>query len=79
MLDLLPEWLHALALVLFIDIVPAGDSAVVVGMAAAGLPAEQRRRAILWCSRSGSGCPRPCCGRRHMRRSPPRSAGRCAT
>lgn len=48
MLDLLPEWLHALALVLFIDIVLAGDNAVVVGMAAAGLPAEQRRKAILW-------------------------------
>ncbi|WP_408904399.1 YjbE family putative metal transport protein, partial [Rhodovarius sp.] len=31
-----------------IDIVLAGDNAIVVGMAAAGLPPEQRRKAILW-------------------------------
>jgi YjbE family integral membrane protein len=42
------EELAALGTVLFIDIVLAGDNAVVVGMAAAGLPAEQRRKAILW-------------------------------
>jgi YjbE family integral membrane protein len=48
MLDMLPEWLHALLLVLFIDVVLAGDNAIVVGMAAAGLPAEQRRKAIVW-------------------------------
>jgi YjbE family integral membrane protein len=40
--------LIALGQVLFIDIVLAGDNAIVVGMAAAGLPAEQRRKAILW-------------------------------
>jgi YjbE family integral membrane protein len=40
--------LEALITVLFIDIVLAGDNAVVVGMAAAGLPAEQRRKAIFW-------------------------------
>src|SRR3954468_8042097 len=33
--------------ILFIDIVLAGDNAVVVGALAAGLPAEQRRRVIL--------------------------------
>ena len=33
--------------VVMIDLVLAGDNAVVVGMAAAGLPADQRRRAIL--------------------------------
>lgn len=33
--------------VVMIDLVLAGDNAIVVGMAAAGLPAEQRRRAIL--------------------------------
>jgi YjbE family integral membrane protein len=44
--DLLPQ-LAALAQVLFIDLVLAGDNAVVVGMAVAGLPAAQRRRAIL--------------------------------
>ena len=36
----------ALVSVLIIDIVLAGDNAIVVGMAAAGLPAERRRRAI---------------------------------
>ncbi|WP_137177483.1 TerC family protein [Roseomonas sp. AR75] len=40
--------LEALVTVLFIDIVLAGDNAVVVGMAAAGLPADQRRKAIFW-------------------------------
>jgi YjbE family integral membrane protein len=48
MLELLPEWLQPLAMVLFIDVVLAGDNAVVVGMAAAGLPYDQRRQAIIW-------------------------------
>jgi len=42
-----PE-LVALGQVLFIDIVLAGDNAIVVGMAAAGLPADQRKKAIIW-------------------------------
>jgi YjbE family integral membrane protein len=33
--------------VVMIDLVLAGDNAVVIGLAAAGLPAEQRRRAII--------------------------------
>ncbi|MFO1106467.1 MAG: TerC family protein [Amaricoccus sp.] len=33
--------------VVMIDLVLAGDNAIVVGMAAAGLPADQRRRAIV--------------------------------
>lgn len=37
----------ALAQVIVIDLVLAGDNAVVIGMAAAGLPRAQRRRAIL--------------------------------
>jgi YjbE family integral membrane protein len=37
----------ALASVIIIDIVLAGDNAVVVGMAAAGLPVLRRRRAIV--------------------------------
>jgi YjbE family integral membrane protein len=45
---MMPEWLQPLAMVLFIDVVLAGDNAIVVGMAAAGLPAEQRRKAIFW-------------------------------
>jgi YjbE family integral membrane protein len=42
------EALVALGQVLFIDIVLAGDNAIVVGMAAAGLPPDQRRKAIFW-------------------------------
>ncbi|MDB5416043.1 MAG: TerC family protein [Rubritepida sp.] len=44
----MPDWLVPLLQVLLIDIVLAGDNAVVVGMAAAGLPTDQRRTAILW-------------------------------
>jgi len=43
-----PAWVVPLATVLFIDIVLAGDNAIVVGMAAAGLPADQRKKAIFW-------------------------------
>jgi len=39
--------LTALLQVVLIDLVLAGDNAVVIGLAAAGLPAEQRRRAIV--------------------------------
>jgi YjbE family integral membrane protein len=39
--------LSALLSVVIIDVVLAGDNAIVVGMAAAGLPAEQRRQVIL--------------------------------
>jgi YjbE family integral membrane protein len=41
------EALTALFQVILIDLVLAGDNAVVIGLAAAGLPAEQRRRAII--------------------------------
>ncbi len=37
----------ALLQIAFIDLVLAGDNAIVVGLAVAGLPAEHRRRAIL--------------------------------
>ena len=39
--------LGALLSVLIIDVVLAGDNAIVVGMAASGLPIAQRRRVIL--------------------------------
>ncbi|KPF94650.1 hypothetical protein IP86_21665 [Rhodopseudomonas sp. AAP120] len=42
-----PEGLAALAQVIMIDLVLAGDNAVVIGLAAAGLPKEQRGKAIL--------------------------------
>ncbi|TXH36266.1 MAG: TerC family protein [Rhodospirillaceae bacterium] len=44
--DFLPE-LIALGQVILVDLVLAGDNAIVVGMAAAGLPRQQRNRAIL--------------------------------
>jgi YjbE family integral membrane protein len=46
-LDLWPQ-LVALGQVIAIDLVLAGDNAIVVGMAAAGVPLEQRRKVIFW-------------------------------
>ena len=43
----LTQNLVALAQVVMIDVALAGDNAVVVGMAVAGLPPRQRRSAIL--------------------------------
>jgi YjbE family integral membrane protein len=40
--------LGALAAVLMIDLVLAGDNTIVIGLAAAGLPPELRRRAIIF-------------------------------
>ena len=42
-----PEGFTALLQVIAIDLVLAGDNAVVIGLAAAGLPKEQRNKAIL--------------------------------
>jgi YjbE family integral membrane protein len=42
-----PEILSAFLQVIMIDLTLAGDNAVVIGMAAAGLPAVHRRKAIL--------------------------------
>ena len=42
-----PSFLSSLAQVIMIDLVLAGDNAVVIGLAAAGLPGELRKRAIL--------------------------------
>ena len=44
---LTPEALTALLGVIGIDLVLAGDNAIVIGMAAAGLPKEQRNKAII--------------------------------
>ncbi len=44
---LTPEALTALLGVIGIDLVLAGDNAIVIGMAAAGLPKDQRTRAII--------------------------------
>src|SRR6201988_4854072 len=40
--------LTALLQVVMIDLVLAGDNAIVIGLAAAGLPKHQRAKAILW-------------------------------
>jgi YjbE family integral membrane protein len=41
------EWIAPFFQVVFIDLTLAGDNAIVIGLAAAGLPAHQRGRAIL--------------------------------
>src|SRR6516165_12379390 len=49
MMELLaPEAIAALFQVAMIDLALAGDNAIIVGMAAAGLPEQQRPRAILF-------------------------------
>jgi len=45
---LTPGAISALLQVLMIDLVLAGDNAVAVGVVAAGLPPDQRKRAIFW-------------------------------
>ncbi len=40
--------LWALAQVLMIDVVLAGDNAIVIGLAAARVPPERRKKVILW-------------------------------
>jgi YjbE family integral membrane protein len=47
MLGIDPSFLSSLVQVILIDLVLAGDNAVVIGMAAAGLQADVRRKAIL--------------------------------
>ena len=47
-MPLLSSELATLIQVLLIDLVLAGDNAIVVGMAAAGLPADMRRKVIFW-------------------------------
>ena len=44
---LTPEALTAFAQVIMIDLVLAGDNAIIIGLAAAGLPPDQRNKAIL--------------------------------
>jgi YjbE family integral membrane protein len=43
-----PSWLFALGQVLLIDLVLAGDNAVVIGMAASRVPLTMRRKVIVW-------------------------------
>lgn len=46
-LHITPEAFAAFLQVMMIDLVLAGDNAVIIGLAAAGLPADQRRKAII--------------------------------
>jgi YjbE family integral membrane protein len=43
-----PQFLSALAAIVVIDLVLAGDNAIVIALAARGLPARSRRLAIVW-------------------------------
>ena len=43
-----PAWFSALAAIVLIDIVLAGDNAIVIALAARSLPPALRRRAIAW-------------------------------
>ncbi|HEY3776629.1 MAG TPA: YjbE family putative metal transport protein [Rhizomicrobium sp.] len=47
-LHILPPWLAALLQVLLIDVVLAGDNAVVIGVSAARVPVSERRRVMFW-------------------------------
>ena len=46
--SLLSPELTALAMIIMIDIVMSGDNAILIGLAAAGLPPEHRRKAIVY-------------------------------
>lgn len=43
-----PEFWLALGAIIFIDLILAGDNAIVIGLAARNLPAHQQRQAIFW-------------------------------
>lgn len=42
------EWFSALLSIILIDLVLAGDNAIVIGMAARNVPKENQKRVILW-------------------------------
>ena len=43
-----PEQIAILTQIIFIDLVLAGDNAIIIGMVASKFPAEQRRKVIFW-------------------------------
>lgn len=43
-----PEWFSALAAIVLIDLILAGDNAIVIALAARSLPAHLQRKAIVW-------------------------------
>lgn len=42
------DWLGPLLAIIFIDLVLAGDNAIVIGLAARHLPADEQKKAIFW-------------------------------
>ncbi len=43
-----PEWFSALAAIVLIDLILAGDNAIVIALAARSLPTHLQRKAIVW-------------------------------
>ena len=43
-----PEQLAILTQIIFIDLVLAGDNAIIIGMVASKFPIEQRKKIIFW-------------------------------
>ena len=43
-----PEQLTILGQIIFIDLVLAGDNAIIIGMVASKFPVEQRKKIIFW-------------------------------
>ena len=43
-----PEQIAILSQIIFIDLVLAGDNAIIIGMVASRFPLEQRKKVILW-------------------------------
>ena len=43
-----PEQLTILTQIIFIDLVLAGDNAIIIGMVASKFPVEQRKKVIFW-------------------------------
>ena len=43
-----PEQITILTQIIFIDLVLAGDNAIIIGMVASKFPAEQRKKVIFW-------------------------------
>ena len=43
-----PEQIAILSQIIFIDLVLAGDNAIIIGMVASKFPIEQRKKVIFW-------------------------------
>ena len=43
-----PEQITILTQIIFIDLILAGDNAIIIGMVASKFPAEQRKKVIFW-------------------------------